>query len=378
MARGFYRGVVEGMACGVLTLDTEGRVLTMNGLARQILEIPEGTVEGTLCADTLSHHPRLVQVLLEAFHCTTLPNRSELELRARDERGRTIGFSVSRIRGPEGDLLGLAIFFKDLTRVEQQEEQARLRDRLAALGGMAAQMAHEIRNPIAAIAVTTQLLRRRLQAAGVPTDPADRIAREVARVEQTIAHCLEYVRPIRPARTPQPLRPLLEQAAAQAQGESGSPLLEIRMDCGSGLDEVSCDGPRLTEVFRNLVLNAAEAMEGNGHVAVHAQREDPAPGDETAHGSYAVIRFTDTGPGVPGELRDRIFHPYFTTKTQGTGIGLAMARKIVEAHQGLIDVSSAAGGGAAFTIRLPLAPAGTESETSPDAGRAAESLAARR
>src|SRR5262245_62059784 len=102
MARGFYRGIVEGMACGVLTVDTEGRILTMNGLACQILEVPEGPVEGTHCAETLRHHPRLVQVVLDSFSRTTLPNRSELELRSRNDEGRTIGFSVSRIHSREG------------------------------------------------------------------------------------------------------------------------------------------------------------------------------------------------------------------------------------------------------------------------------------
>jgi signal transduction histidine kinase len=349
MSRGFYRGVVEGMACGVLTIDTRGCVLTMNAIARQVLEVPlDESIDGLPCAAVLGHHPRLAHVLLESFRCTTLPNRSELELRTREEKSRRIGFSVSRIRDQEEVLLGLAVFFKDLTQVEEQEEQERLRDRLAALGGMAAQMAHEIRNPIAAISVTTQLIRRRLAAENLATEPADRIVREIARVEQTIAHCLEYVRPLRPALEPRSLRDLLQAGRAHALSESASPGLAITLDCGEGLDEVACDGPRLTEVFINLLMNANEAMGGRGTISIVARRE------ERGGKTLAVIRFGDTGPGVPPDLRDRIFYPYFTTKTQGTGIGLAMARKIVEAHGGLIDVAAGPVGGAEFTIRLPL------------------------
>src|SRR5213593_4043612 len=101
---------------------------------------------------------RSSSTMLGSFGLSTLPSRAELELRTRDDRGRTIGFSISRIRGSDGAELGLALFFKDLTQVEKQEEQERLRDRLVVLGEMAAQMAHEIRNPIASIDVTAQLV----------------------------------------------------------------------------------------------------------------------------------------------------------------------------------------------------------------------------
>jgi len=349
MTSEFYRGVVEGMGCGVMTIDANGIVLTLNEHGRQILEVC-GSAEGLPCAEVLGLHSRLSEIILGSFSCETLPSRAELELRTRDHRGRTIGFSMSRIRGGVGKDLGLAFFFKDLTQVERQEEQERLRDRLAALGGMAAQMAHEIRNPIASMAVAAQLLRRRLEATGESTAPADRIVAEVARVERTIADCLEYVRPMSPSLKRHSLRALLEASMAEvARGERAAGVT-MTLECGEGLDAIPCDGLRLREMFRNLLFNAVEAMDGSGHATVRAWLED----------GQAVVRIEDTGPGIPEELRDRVFYPFFTTKTKGTGIGLAMARRIAELHRGVLDLSGGAAGGAVFTLRLPTVLPETE------------------
>lgn len=380
MAGGFYRGIVEGMSCAVLTIDIEGRILTINAPARQVLEIGDEPVYGRLCGEVLAEHPRLLEILHEVFSCATLPSRAELEIRSRDDRPKTIGFSISRIRGRDGQDLGMAMFFKDLTQVEQQAEHERLRDRLAALGGMAAQMAHEIRNPVASISVTTQLVRRRLEAAGENTDAVDRIARDITRIERTIADCLEYVRPLSPTITRASLCELLKDSVAQARERAGASRVLVDLECDPGLRDVPCDGPRLREVFSNLIINAVEAVgEKEARIIIRARavpsgdrREMGGPswqgpvsgGDAGARGEgngsdrdlTAVISISDNGPGIPADVLDRIFYPYFTTKTKGTGIGLAMARKIVEAHHGVIDVTSGAGEGATFTIRLPLGP----------------------
>jgi len=352
MSEEFYRGVVDGMSCGVLTIDCQGRVLTINEQARTILEI-QGTAEGRPCSEVLRHHPRFMEVMLDSFSCSTLPSRAELELRTRDDAGRTIGFSVSRIRSAEGKDIGMAMFFKDLTQVERQEEQERLRDRLAALGQMAAQMAHEIRNPLASITVSAQLARRRLASAGEGTESVERIVHDVARVERTIASCLEYVKPLRASLKRHSLEGLLREAVGEATKHDRAAGVSIRLECEAGAGDIDCDGPRLREVFHNLLANAVEAMGGKGRITVRSRLER-GPGDPNG-GGQAVVEFTDTGPGVPEELRDRIFYPFFTTKTQGTGIGLAMVRKIIDLHRGVIDVSGAAGEGATFTVRLPLA-----------------------
>ena len=189
---GFYRSVVEGMTCGVLTIDRQGRITTLNDHARAILDLEGKDVVGLPCREALAHCPRVAEVLLESFHMSSPPSRAELELRSADHHRRSLGFSISMIEGEGGGPVeGAALFFKDLTKVEEQEERERLRDRLAALGEMAAQMAHEIRNPLTSIEVSAALMKRRLASKGEKTDLLEKLAADAARIEATIAGCLD-------------------------------------------------------------------------------------------------------------------------------------------------------------------------------------------
>lgn len=347
----FYRRVVEGMRCGIITLDANGRVLTCNELARDILELDESTRDGGAVETVLAGHPRLAEVLRSSLEMSHLPNRAELELRTRGDDGRTIGFTISPIVGDAGPQ-GVAIFFKDLTQVERREEQERLRDRLAALGQMAASMAHEIRNPLASIEVTATLLKRRLRdKEDETTRLVAKIIDEIARLNRTVTQGLEFARAISPERVEQSVVPILDQAVANAGDRFPGHRVRIEMKVSEDAPRVPVDANFLEQVFVNLVVNAIEALELLGHILISV-----APyGGDGERASGVEIRVEDDGPGIPGEIREKLFYPFVTTKRNGSGIGLAMARKIVECHNGLIDVASTPGSGTTFRIRLPRA-----------------------
>src|SRR3954466_8913446 len=159
----FFRHMVGNMRNGVLAIDRTGDMVLINDEARRLFRLPAGSVVGTPYADLLHEHPDIVRVLGGAFELKALPNRAELRLKSTDT---VIGYTLSLIRDDAGDAVGAALFVKDLTHVEQIEERERLRDRLAAVGEMAAVMAHEIKNPLAGIEVLAGLLRRK-----VPDNP---------------------------------------------------------------------------------------------------------------------------------------------------------------------------------------------------------------
>lgn len=375
----FFREIVQGMTCGVLTVDRDGLITTLNDHARAILDLPaEGTL-GRPCQDVLEHCPRLAQVLVESFSMSAPPSRAEMEIRTRDRRGRSIGFSISMIGADDGTVEGAALFFKDLTKVEEQEERERLRDRLAALGEMAAQMAHEIRNPLTSIGVSASLLKRRLGAKGEPVDLLEKIGSEVARIESTIAHCLEYARPLTPGFVSTDPAALLDESIALARLRRGADGVRVERRYAADLAIISCDRSLIRESLINILVNAYEALEGHGTITVSAECAFQRAGGDTGSGTrsgaardaaasaaspgsaagehFLVIRIQDSGPGVPHELIDRIFYPFFTTKTNGSGIGLASARKAVESHGGWLDVESEPGRSTTFTMKLPVAGA---------------------
>jgi len=360
----FLHGLVQGMRCGLLAIDASGRLRLVNRVACRILGL-EPVPDGALAAEVLADHPRLVQMLDEAFRLSSLPNRAELEL-GRDG-GKTIGFTLSLVADASGRPAGAALFFKDLTRIEHNEEQERLRDRLAELGQMAASLAHEIRNPLASIEVSCSLLKRRVPG-GEPCELLDKIVADVRRLNATVSSSLEFVRPVAPRLEPTALGPLLEAAIGVAEIRSGGPRIAIQRSFRDDLPPFLMDPPLMRQVFENLLLNALEAVAGGGSVrvateAIDAQSETTIPyrPAETGRGDpwpraeqFVVIRVADSGAGIDEADLDRIFQPMFTTKRQGSGIGLAVVRKIVNSHGGLIDVENLPGGGAQFSVRLPV------------------------
>jgi signal transduction histidine kinase len=369
--RSFHRRLIEGMRCGILTVDAEGRLVMVNEPARQILDMEAMPETGIPVERALADHPQLAQILRESFRMSSLPNRAEIDLRCRSEKGKTIGFTLSMVRGEEGTPVGAAIFFKDLTHVEHKEEQERLRDRLAALGQMAANLAHEIRNPLASIDVTCSLLKRRLGPEEAAQDLLNKITDEVRRLNVTITSSLEFVRPLALTLAPAEIESVVDEALMVAIGRWGRESIRIERRSTESIPPFLMDRGQLRQVFENLLLNAMEEMSDGGVLTLETSVVEAPVAASTPYrpdGSdpwqsferYVAVRVADTGSGVPEENLDKLFYPFFTTKKQGSGVGLSMAKKIVDSHHGLIDVRSEPGNGTEFTVRLPLVEPGRE------------------
>jgi nitrogen-specific signal transduction histidine kinase len=233
-------------------------------------------------------------------------------------------------------------------------QQMKERDRLAALGEMSAGLAHEIRNPLAAIKGAIQYLEP------VRLQPEDRefleiIIDEVNRLNGVVTQFLDYSRPLKPSMAPSEVNEILDRTFRLLT--SGiPPQIEVRLDLTPGLPRVQCDAEQLKQVFLNLALNAFQAMPRGGKLTVstRVERDELAFWREGKRRRDVVeIRFRDTGPGIPEEARENIFVPFYTTKEKGTGLGLAICQRIVKAHAGSIAVRSSLGEGAEFVISLP-------------------------
>jgi signal transduction histidine kinase len=357
----FFRQLVLGMRNGVLGVTRDGRLATINDAAYRILDLTRQPGDlGAPVARVLRDQPEIVRILAGVFDLHHLPNRTELRLKG---SGKVIGYTLSHVLDERGHVIGVALFFKDLTLVEQLVERERLRDRLATLGEMAAVIAHEVKNPLAGIEVMAGLLRRRLPDSHEAQSLLNDIINEAKVANAIVLEVLDFVRPIHLQVERISLAQVLHDAVAMAERKVPRGEVTVRMNVGENLPLIRADQHQLCQLFGNLLINALEALAGKGAVSITArevmQETEPVgePGSQEPVQAL-VVEVTDDGPGVPADILDRIFNPFFTTKPLGSGLGLAIVRKIVDAHDGHIDVQSGGPGGTRFRVTLPLSSGG--------------------
>jgi signal transduction histidine kinase len=345
----FFRHIVSGMRNGVLAITRDGRLALINDEAYRIFGVPTRTDDvGRPLAMVLKDHPDVVRVLTGAFDLHLLPNRVEMRLKPSN---KVIGYTVTFVPDDNGTVVGAAMFFKDLTRVEQLVERERLRDRLAAVGEMAAVIAHEVKNPLAGIEVMAGLLRRKISDAPEAHAALTDIIKEAKMANAIVQEVLDFVRPIRLQMEHASMADAVHAAVqlADTQARRGEVSVDARVP--QALPLIQGDRHQLAQLFTNLLANAYEAMGGRGHVVISAT---PTWVDDGMDGREAVqVEVTDNGPGMPQEVADHVFDPFFTTKAKGSGLGLSIVRKIVDAHDGQIDLKTTPGSGTTIRVTLP-------------------------
>ena len=346
----YFRQMVAGMRNGVLAITKAGGLVLLNEEGYRIFGLEWRAEDvGRPVAEVLGAHPDVVRTLLSSFELHMLPNRAEMRLKP---TGKVIGYTLALVRDDDGVVTGAAMFFKDLTRVEQLVERERLRDRLAAVGEMAAAIAHEVKNPLAGIEVMAGLLRRKIpdipEAQAALTD----IIAEAKMANAIVQEVLEFVRPIRLQMERTAIDDALQAAVQLADSKINRGAIAVSIDAPSGLPKIQADHYQLTQLFTNLLINAYEAMDAKGRVNIGVTTVQQ---DDGENGGVAIrIDVMDDGPGMPEEVANRVFDPFYTTKPQGSGLGLAIVRKIVDAHDGQIDLRTAPGNGTLIRVTLPI------------------------
>jgi nitrogen-specific signal transduction histidine kinase len=267
------------------------------------------------------------------------------------------------IKDKRGDPEGAVVVFKDLTRIEQMAEQQKLKDRLMAIGQMAVGFAHEIRNPLASIEFTVSRLKRKLNDATEERALLDKVLSETVRLNSTISHALDFVKPLKPELKCGHIHDVLDRCVARARKEFETRKIKFTREYAMDIDPFLMDEGQLDQVFLNLIVNAVESIHheaGRILVSTEVLREfpcmtDPADKAEDDPGDISVrIKISDNGRGIRKEDSDRIFLPFFTTKESGSGLGLARAQKIIDMHGGQIDLESRPDRGTVFRVKLPV------------------------
>lgn len=360
--------ILENMSSGVLVIDSVCRVVTMNVAAEMILEIVKEDVLGRHVDEALGRRvPDLAHELVQSLSTERGKCRHEIAAHTRDGQHRPLGISISLLTDGADRRRGVIAVFQDLTEVHEMRERVRKADRLAAIGELSAGIAHELRNPLASISGSIEMLHTELKLDGENGRLMELIMRESDRLDRIISDFLEFAKIRQPRKLPARLdKCLSETMVLLKKNAEKSAGISIRLECAEDMPQVYMDDEQMRQVFMNLAVNSCEAMQKGGTLDVVA---GPTGGGEVR------VAFCDNGPGIDPEGMERLFEPFFTSKEGGTGLGLAIANKIVEAHGGAIEYRNREQGGAVFTITLPIIAA-SDGDTRPAKKKKKEAVAA--
>jgi len=354
--RAYLDNVLESMASGVIAVDTLGRITTFNAAAEHMSGYRRDEVLGRPYDEIFREGddgpPPILRSLETQQPCVV----KERALHRRDECTVPVGVSSAPLRDPSGAPSGALEIFHDLTEVKLLEERVRCADRLAALGQMAATVAHEIRNPLGGIEGFAGLLERDLAERPKQREMARQILQGTRSLNRIVTCLLDFTRPVELKLRRTRLAEVAEAALTVVEQEmvAASRRVTIVRDYAPD-DTATMDPEQLYGVVLNLVRNAWQAVPEDGEIVVATARDEAA----------VVLTVRDTGCGMTDEVREQLFSPFFTTKETGTGLGLSIVRKIVLAHGGSIEVESAPGRGTVFHVTLPRrlpAPAAHEAK----------------
>jgi two-component system sensor histidine kinase PilS (NtrC family) len=358
----FNRNIIQSLDSGLLTIDLDGKINFLNRTAERILN-RHGVALGNVSVYDL--FPKMDEVIEGVKRKASDPlsdyQRYQALLTNHEGEKLYLGFSISPLTDPDGSLIGHTLIFQDITKIKEMEDHMKRVDKMAAIGLLAAGMAHEIRNPLASLSGSIQMLKSELVLSEYQQRLMEITIRESERLNALITDFLLFAQPPQTNKMPCEIEQIIEETI-ELFTHSSSFHEGIRIFLPSLHDhtQVSIDPDQMKQVFWNLLINAGQAMSNRGEIRIVLEkgneifwRMNPTMPTQRTGKEWVKISITDSGKGIPSEEKDKIFEPFFTTKEQGTGLGLSIVHKIVENHNGVIKVESDVGKGSTFTIFLP-------------------------
>jgi len=351
--RAFNEDIIQNMTNGLIAIDKDQRITAFNPAASAML----GCQISDVLYQPISKVMNGAQELIRAFDKTLKTGQAQAhrEIIIHRGNGRHLPISISTAplagENETQQPVGVVGVLEDLSEIKALEAESRRLDRLAALGQMAAVVAHEIRNPVAGIAAGVEYLARNVPEGSIESEGAAMIQEEIKRVNRILEDILFVARPLQLNLTPEALPNIIENVIHRCQPQLQESQVSVVLEFEENLSLLQVDSQRLEQVFTNLIINAIQAMTNGGQLEIQCKAEF---NNNNAAKENIVILITDTGPGMSDEVQQRIFEPFFTTKSKGTGLGLSVARRIIEEHKGTINIEKIPTKGTRFVIALPL------------------------
>lgn len=341
--RSLNENILMSIADGVITVDTDGCVTSINPAAQQMMGITASDTVGRPYSSLFSDEVNFTSLLLDTLKSGKEHISVALDYPLKD-RVLYISSSTSLLRDDSGKVIGAVAVFKDLSENRQLQKQVMRADRLAALGELVAGIAHDIRNPLTSIRGFVQYLQN-------SSDPKEwqefspLIIREVDGLNRIIGELLEFAKPYPPKTSQVQMNDLIQEMLLLINKGDNAHKVEIALKLDAFLPLIEADGEQLKQVLLNLLINASQAMPAGGLITIVTEALDD--------GSIRIM-VIDNGIGVSEENLEKVFDPFFSTKPSGTGLGLAVVQRIINAHHGKIEISSEVGKGTAISMVLPV------------------------
>ena len=333
--------VFESISSGIAVLDQDGHIRSMNSSAYQILGLGSPKPTDSLLSDVFGDLP-ITDLCRKATGGRL--NRWEGSYRTKGGVERVMGLSISQLKDPEK---GFVIIFQDLTEFRGLEDKLQSAEKLSALGRMAASIAHEVRNPLASMSGSVQILKDSLALQDDDRRLMDIVLEETRRLNHLVGNFLDYARPPTPQFEDVDLRTVVSETVHFLGSSADMDDVQLESSVPDRPVILSVDPSQMRQILINMIKNSAEALNGAGRVVVGVALEKSDPNPRT------VLTVSDEGKGIPGDILSEIFEPFKTSKERGTGLGLAIVYQLVQNHQGTIDVETREGKGTTFSIYLP-------------------------
>ena len=340
--KAFSDNLVENMPIGLVTIDNNQKITSLNQVAGSILSLSAAEVIGENATQAV---PEELLKLLENLDTKKGVVENEIDCTVRKGKVIPLEVSATLLNDENGMFLGYVLLFKDLSEVRSLRKEIARNQRLASVGRLAAGVSHEIRNPLSSIKGFATYFKERYHDVPENQQISNLMIQEVDRLNRVVGQLHEFARPITISKKPIKVRTLLENSLKLIERQTSEANIKIETDIDAEIGDVFIDPDRINQVFLNLYLNAIESMKNGGNLHVSLLNSEKKDGIE--------IRVRDTGTGISEDDLTHIFDPYFTTKASGTGLGLAIVHNIIEVHNGEVKVDSMLGQGTTITILLP-------------------------
>ena len=338
-----YRDIlISSLPVGLIATDNKGRIILYNRFSQELTGVKEKMALGQTTT-VFKDLPELQEAFASPQKQPGPPVPREVRLISDTGVGHTVQLSRLAIIDSDDSFVGTLLMIQDLSQVKKLEEDLRKSERLAALGKMAAGVAHELRNPLSSIKGLALVLQTKFTEHNKDRETATIMVQEVERLNRSISELLDYARPQKLQKKEVYLQPFLQKAVSLIRIDAEAAGVAMVVDLPEELPVVLGDEDKLNQVFLNLFLNAIQAMEHGGRLTISAAGTD----------NRVRVVVSDTGCGIAPEDIGRVFDPYFTTKPDGTGLGMAMSAKIIEEHGGEITLESQPGQGTSVTVEIP-------------------------